>query len=475
MARKKLQTYEKKRRFEETPEPKGGEKRGTQERFVVQEHHAMRLHWDFRLERDGVLVSWAVPKGVPMDPKTNHLAVHVEDHPLDYIDFEGEIPAGNYGAGKVLVWDHGTYEVEKWREKEVMVVLHGERVQGRYVLFQTRGKDWMIHRMDPPVDPEAEPMPERIEPMKATLGSMPAAEGDYAFEIKWDGVRTIVYSSPGEFRLESRTGRDQTKQYPELRALGRELGSHSAVLDGEIVALDEQGRPSFQRLQGRIHLGTEAAVKRKAKEVPAYFMAFDVLWLNGRDLTGLPYTDRRELLEGLGIEGERWRTPEHQVGEGSALAKVSLDAGLEGIIAKKLDSRYVPGKRSREWLKIKNYRSTEVVIGGWLPGKAGRAGRIGALLAGVHDDDGRLVYAGRVGTGFTEAELERLAGLLEPLVSSSSPFEGRQPPKVSHFVEPRLVASVEFSEWTNSGTLRQPSYKGLRDDVEPSSVVRTPG
>ncbi|MBA3300989.1 MAG: DNA ligase [Thermoleophilaceae bacterium] len=475
MARGKLEKYDKKRRFEETPEPRGGERTGGQERFVVQEHHATRLHWDFRLERDGVLVSWAVPKGIPMDPKRNHLAVHVEDHPLDYIDFAGEIPEGNYGAGKVEIWDHGTYDVEKWRENEVMVVLHGERVQGRYVLFHTREKDWMIHRMDPPADPQAEPMPERMQPMKATLGSIPAKEEEFAYEIKWDGVRTIVYSSPGEFRLESRTGRDQTRQYPELRAMGRELGSHSAVLDGEIVALDEDGRPSFQRLQGRIHLGSEAAVKRKAKEVPAYFMAFDLLWLDGRDLTGLPYTERRGLLERLGIEGERWRTPEHQVGEGSALAQVSLEAGLEGIIAKRLSSTYTPGRRSRDWLKIKNYRSTEVVIGGWLPGRAGRAGKLGALLAGVHDDEGRLVYAGRVGTGFTEAELARLGGLLEPLARRQSPFEGRQPPKESRFVKPRLVAAVEFSEWTSAGTLRQPSYKGLRDDVDAEKVVRTPG
>ena len=252
---KKLAEYEAKRDFKKTPEPGAkvpkketkAKSRGTQmprsefvgtplnPRFVVQEHHARRLHWDFRLERDGVLVSWAVPKGVPMDPKTNHLAVHVEDHPLDYIGFAGDIPTGNYGAGKVLIWDSGNYETEKWSDREVMVILHGKRVQGRYVLFRTRGEDWMIHRMDPPQDPDRKPMPDRVEPMMAKLvPKPPAPDAAWGFEFKWDGIRAEAYVAGGTVRLVSRTGEVITPRYPEVHPMGRALGSTEVILDGEI-------------------------------------------------------------------------------------------------------------------------------------------------------------------------------------------------------------------------------------------------
>jgi len=205
MSRPKLREYKKKRDFRATPEPSGGDRQATSgERFVIHEHHARSLHWDLRLERDGVLVSWAVPKGIPTDPKRNHLAVHVEDHPLEYIDFDGEIPEGEYGAGKVRIWDHGTYEPQKWRDDEVILTFHGERLQGKYALFQTNGKNWMIHRMDPPADPGEEPMPEHVVPMLARLSKLPRNDADYAFEIKWDGVRTILYCEGGRVRLESR-------------------------------------------------------------------------------------------------------------------------------------------------------------------------------------------------------------------------------------------------------------------------------
>src|SRR3982075_405589 len=239
---KKLAEYEAKRDFKRTPEPgaKVPRKETKAPRFVVQEHHARRLHWDFRLERDGVLVSWAVPKGVPADPKKNHLAVHVEDHPLDYIDFAGVIPAGNYGAGQVSIWDHGTYETEKWSDREVMVILHGKRLKGRYVLFKTNGENWMIHRMDPPQDPERKPMPERIEPMMAKLApKIPTPDDDWGFEFKWDGIRAVAYVEGGAVKLTSRTGEEITPRYPEIHAMGRALGSREVILVGEIVALDD--------------------------------------------------------------------------------------------------------------------------------------------------------------------------------------------------------------------------------------------
>jgi len=471
----KLETYKRKRDFGETPEPAGGAGGGDGEwpRFVIQEHHARRLHWDLRLERDGVLVSWAVPKGIPDDPKTNHLAVHVEDHPLSYIDFEGEIPKGNYGAGKVIVWDSGTYETHKFRDDEVMVTFHGERVSGKYVLFQTKDDDWMIHRMDPPDDPDKEPMPEGLEPMKARVGGLPRDQDAWGFEIKWDGIRALAYVEGGRARLVNRNGREVTPKYPELRELGRALGSTPALLDGEIVAFDEHGRPSFERLQGRMHLTSDSVIRRRAKEAPVVFVIFDVLYLDGRVTMRRGYEQRRELLDGLDLNGPRWRTPAYHRGDGDALLAASKAQQLEGVMAKRLDSPYEPGRRSGSWLKIKNHLRQEVVIGGWTPGEGRRRNRVGSLLAGYYED-GKLRYAGSVGTGFKEADLLKLSELLAPLERDSSPFTGRQPKKGVVFCEPELVCEVEFVEWTRSGTMRAPSYKGLRDDKDPREVVREP-
>jgi bifunctional non-homologous end joining protein LigD len=247
------------------------------------------------------------------------------------------------------------------------------------------------------------------------------------------------------------------------------------VLDGELVTFDEQGRPSFQRLQRRMHLAAEAEIRRRATEIPVVYIVFDLLYLDGRTLMSLPYEERRAALEGLGLEGDAWQTPAYHRGDGAALLEASKERGLEGIVAKRLGSSYVPGRRSRDWLKVKNVRGQEVVIGGWLPGKGRREGELGALLVGYYDDDDgepRLRYAGKVGTGFAEADLRMLRERLGPLERESSPFDGRQPQKGARFVDPELVAQVEFTEWTNAGTLRHPSYQGLRDDKAPADVVR---
>ncbi|HEY7077512.1 MAG TPA: non-homologous end-joining DNA ligase [Solirubrobacteraceae bacterium] len=467
----RLGRYRAKRDFEATPEPapEASEAAPGAPRFVVQEHSARSMHWDLRLEHEGTLASWAVPRGIPPDPQKNHLAVRTEDHPLEYLEFHGDIPEGNYGAGSMRIWDRGTYEPHKFREDEVMVTFHGERVRGRYVLFRTRGKDWMIHRMDPPEDPDREPMPERIEPMLARTGTLPEGD-DWGFEVKWDGVRAIAYVAGGRIRLASRRGNDITPRYPELRELGRALGTGEAVLDGEVVAFDENGRPSFQRLQRRMHLTSESQVRRLAQSDPVVYVIFDLLFHDGHSLMELPYEERRERLRDLGLDGRTWQTPAHHVGDGAALLEASRAQGLEGIVAKRLDCPYIPGRRSPGWVKVKNFRRLEAVIGGWLPGEGNRGGRIGALLVGMYED-AELKYAGRVGTGFTEAELKRLGALLEPLARPTSPFEGRQPPKESRFVEPELVCSVDYGEWTQARTLRHPSYKGLRDDVDPADVT----
>jgi bifunctional non-homologous end joining protein LigD len=491
----KLRSYRSKRDFASTAEPAGGVAdsgaggavqaggdRGVggeprHQRFVVQEHHATRLHWDLRLEHDGVLASWAVPNGIPPDPKENRLAVHTEDHPLEYLDFQGEIPAGEYGAGTMRIWDSGTYELHKWEERKVEVTFHGGRLRGRYGMFPIgRGSDsndWMIHRMEPPSDPEREPMPEHVLPALAIAGELPRSESEWSFEVKWDGIRAIAYAQPGRLRLESRNLRDISEGYPELRGLIGELGMREAVLDGEIVAFDDAGRPSFERLQSRMHVSSPSAVRRLAASTPVVYAIFDLLYLEGRSLMALPYERRRETLQSLGLGGRAWRVPAVHRGVGASLLEATRVQGLEGIVAKRLDSRYEPGRRTTAWVKIKHTLRQELVICGWLPGEGRRTERIGALLMGIHEESGELRYAGRVGTGFTDRTLAALAERLAPLRRDASPFAlTPKLPRNAVFVQPSLIAEIGFREWTSDGVMRAPSYKGLRDDKEAAEVVR---
>jgi bifunctional non-homologous end joining protein LigD len=464
-AKKELEEYERKRDFGKTAEPPPhprGRKKGAL-RFVVQEHSARRLHWDLRLEHEGVAASWAIPNGIPEDPKENRKAVHTEDHPLKYLDWEGEIPKGEYGGGTMTIWDSGTYELEKWEPGKVMVDFHGERLQGRYALFRAGKdeKDWMIHRIDPPAR-ERDPFPENVVPMLARLSTLPRDDGKWAVEVKWDGVRAIAYCRPGRVELQTRNLNVVTAQYPEVRRISRALGAHDAVLDGEIVAFDEHGRPSFERLQQRMHNTDENVVRRRMKSHPVVYVVFDLLHLDGNDLTGEPYARRRELLEGLELKGEHWQTPGHAVGHAKELLAASAEQGLEGVMLKRLDSVYAPGKRTGAWLKVKNTSRQELVIGGWTPGEGRREKHLGALLVGHFERDGGkpvLRYAGKVGTGFKEQDLTALVARLAPLERKGSPFgAGPKPPKGSRFVEPQLVAEIEFREMTKEGMLRHPAY-----------------
>jgi len=484
-----LEAYRRKRDPARTPEPvpstdPAGAATGTGGAFVIQEHHARRLHWDLRLERGGVLVSWAVPKGLPRSPKTDHLAVHTEDHPLEYLTFAGDIPAGEYGGGRMVVWDSGRYEVSKWTDSEVAVTLSGNRVQGRYVLFRTsRGeaggsgrKDWMVHRLDP-AEPGWEPLPELVAPMLAVAGDLPPDDDRrWAYEMKWDGVRAVTYVEGGTVRVLGRSGADMTVTYPEVRGLGRALASVPAVLDGELVAPDASGRPSFSRLQQRIHVTKEQQVRRLMTDVPVVYLVFDVLHLDGRSITALPYADRRELLDGLELRDEHWDVPPFFPGSGADVLRASGEQGLEGIVAKRLDSPYQPGRRSELWRKVKNLRTQEVVVGGWKPGKGRREGGIGSLLLGILDERAGLVYAGNVGTGFTDAALDDLAATLRPLARATSPFGGAGVPRPeardARWVEPVLVGEVAFGEWTPDGRLRHPSWRGLRPDKRAAEVRR---
>ena len=313
----------------------------------------------------------------------------------------------------------------------------------------------------------------RVAPMLAVSGTLPRDDTRWAFEVKWDGVRAVAYVDSGRLRVESRNLLDITPRYPELHDLPGALDGHAAILDGEVVTFDESGRPSFGRLQHRMHVTGERDVRMRMLEFPVVYMVFDVLWLDGHWTIELPYADRRTLLEALALGGPHWHTPGSHVGDGAAMLQASQERGLEGIIAKQVDSLYEPGRRSRAWVKVKNARRQEVVVGGWLPGTGNRTGRIGALLVGYYDQ-GELRFAGRVGGGFSDRMLAEVAAELAPLTRSTSPFADKVPYRQAHWVEPRLVADVEFGEWTPGGTLRHPRFKGLRDDKAPHDVVREP-
>ncbi|ORW93083.1 ATP-dependent DNA ligase [Mycobacterium sp. IEC1808] len=456
----RLSKYRSMRDASKTPEPVPATRpvTGQGNSFVIQEHHARRLHYDFRLERDGVLVSWAVPKNLPDTPSVNHLAVHTEDHPLEYGSFEGNIPKGEYGAGKVVIWDAGTYEAEKFQDDEVIVNLHGNRISGRYALIQTNGDQWLAHRMKDQKVFEFD----TITPMLASEGSVAGLKGgQWAFEGKWDGYRLLVEVDHGDLRIRSRRGREVTKEYPDLRSLAADLSEHHVVLDGEAVILDENGVPSFHAMQNR---GRGARVE---------YWAFDLLYLDGRSLLRARYSDRRKLLEFLAATGNLI-VPDLLPGDGAQALEHSLKYGWEGVVGKKRDSTYQPGRRSASWIKDKNWNTQEVVIGGWKAGEGGRTSGIGSLLMGIPGPDG-LRFAGRVGTGFTERDLANLKKTLAPLQTDQSPFHPplpRQDAKGVTFVEPVLVGEVRYSEWTPDDRLRQSSWRGLRPDKEPSEVVR---
>src|SRR4051812_19747833 len=457
-----LGEYRRKRDPNKTSEPfKGTKKRGKLPIFVVQRHDARRLHYDFRLELKGALASWAVPKGIPLEPGARALAVHVEDHPLEYATFEGEIPKGQYGAGTVELWDTGTFElVEEKKDGGLTVRLHGKRLEGTWTLVPAHldGQErngLLLRKRD---DGGAARKPADYAPMLATLSEhVPTSEG-WLYEVKWDGYRALARLVAGEgATLRSRRGNDFAERFPTVvSALPRAVRTPDCVLDGEVCALDDQGRSSF------------SAMQQGKPGTPIVYYVFDVLEIEGESLLDLPLTERRKRLEKLLDRRNRTVRLSETFDDGEALFHAAEQQGLEGILAKRAESRYLPGKRGRDWLKIKTHGRQEFVICGYARGQGKRATGFGALILGVYEG-AELVYVGNVGTGFDEAEIQKLLGKLRPLETKTPPFrEVPKMPKVRRdavvWVEPKLVCEVSFGEWTHDGRLRQPVYQGLRED-----------
>jgi bifunctional non-homologous end joining protein LigD len=586
-----LEEYGRKRHFSQTPEPPPKVEKKAGNRFVVQKHAASHLHYDFRLEMDGVLKSWAVPKGPSLDPADKRLAMQVEDHPVSYFDFEGIIPAGNYGAGTVMLWDLGNWEPmgdadTMLKKGDLKFRLEGKKLKGEFVLAKMRSKrpgskgtEWLLikHRDEavvPGFDIEKlsysvltkrsmeeiagdagsaewesnrkaaagrgakadwlgdsvakhdraakitvakksgksakkvarsaaakkttvavssavkknakntaeietlkgikgavrEAMPSVIRPMLATLVDEPFDDNEWLFEVKWDGYRAVAFIENGDVRLVSRNQNDLTHAYPELAILPDHVKARTAVLDGEIVALDEQGRSSFSLMQQRTGLSTEGARKIRIarNDVPIAYYAFDLLYVDGYNLMPVDLEARKQLLEKILAQSETLRFSEHFVAEGKKLYAAAKDQGLEGIVGKRRHGCYIQ-KRSREWLKLKVTQTQETVIAGYTDPKGSRE-NFGSLVLGLYDDGGRLIHVGNAGSGFTEKSHGEMWKKLHALESDRNPFGGKiESTRKPHWVRPELVAQIKFSEWTHEGQkgglkMRAPVFQGLRTD-----------
>jgi bifunctional non-homologous end joining protein LigD len=440
--------------------------------FVIQQHHARALHHDVRFEHDGVLVSFAVPKRLPDVPRVRHLAVNTEDHPMEYLTFSGSIPEGEYGGGEVRLFDLGTYEPLEVEDGKWTVRLHGSRYQGaEYHLIRTRNKDWICFLAGSEPLP-APARPPTFEPMMAQLVREPWDSDDWLFEVKWDGHRCLAALDAESTRLTSRTSRVVTGQFPEFDNLHRQLAARNAVVDGEVIAFDQDGRPSFQRMQDRFHRSPEELARHRGR-VPVQFVAFDLLWLDGQPLLELPLSERRAMLREVLVPRDDVRFSEAVEGRGSAFFEQIRDLGLEGVVAKRLASQYRPGARSPDWRKVKAVRRQDCVIVGWTKGKGGRSSTLGSLLLAVYDGDD-LRYVGNVGTGFTQSFLQRLIPELQARETDKPPVKVPSDPRLrgARWMRPELVCEVEYQGWTDDWRLRAPSFKGIRADKLPRDCRR---
>ncbi|OGC82083.1 MAG: DNA ligase D [Candidatus Abawacabacteria bacterium RBG_16_42_10] len=480
-----LKIYQKKRTFLRTPEPQGKKipGKGTL-KFVVHEHHASHLHYDLRLEVDGVLKSWAVPKGPSTNPEEKRLAVHVEDHPLAYATFKGTIPKGNYGAGKVKIWDHGTYEAintndRKESEKSLLVglkkghitfILYGKKLHGEFALIQMKkSKNWLLIKKSDIFSAKPSTKPKvkifsnfsaPIEPMLAHLADKPFDQADWIFEIKWDGYRAIGKIRNTKVELLSRHGLSLNQQFPPI---AKELAkiSEEMILDGEIVVLDENGRADFQRIQN---------YKKTGKGNLVYYV-FDILEYKKQDLRNLPLLERKKILKHVLPILARVKYSDHIIEHGKELFATAVEAGIEGIMAKDGASTYQIGERSKSWLKIKNLQQQEAVICG-ITAPRGSRKEFGALVLGVYEK-GKLIYIGHTGGGFNESLLKEIKSLLKPLITKKCPFK-REPVTNApvQWLKPKVVCEIRFTEWTQEGMMRHPVFLGIREDKNPMEVTK---
>jgi bifunctional non-homologous end joining protein LigD len=490
-----LADYFKKRSFKKTPEPKGTIKRTPSHKlvFVVQEHHARALHWDFRLEMDGVLKSWAVPKGISTDPHEHHLAIQTEDHPYEYRKFHGTIPEGEYGAGEVKIWDRGWYEARKGDPKDsektlkselkkghLTFMLHGEKLKGEFALIKFHGpqdddgKSWLLVKKgdeyahgDSPVESDPPPKlgttrshPWKVKPMLTTLIDKPFSRAGWIFENKWDGYRAIGAKHGGDVQLYSRNHNDFRAKYPEVTEALHAL-KHDVILDGEIVVADKDGHPHFEWLQ----------MWNENTQGELLYNVFDLLWLDGHDLRDLPLLERKKQLKNIIPKAGPIRFSDHIEQDGLKLFKEMQRLNLEGMVAKRADSPYREDVRGQDWLKIKTHLRQEVVIGGYTEPRGGRK-YIGSLVVGVYEKD-QLVYVGHSGGGIPDDERKRLQEKFAKIGRKTSPFKTEPKPNAPvHWVEPKLVCEMSFAEWTSSGTMRQPQFEGMREDKSPRDIKR---
>lgn len=450
------------------------------ETFVIKQHHATALHHDFRLEMVNeagtpVLVSWAVPKGLPRERGVRHLAIRTPDHDMRDATFTGSIPDDEYGGGEVRIFDRGTYEMTERSHDRITFRLDGERLTGVWHLVSTgtkRDREQWLALMSEDLRPDGDPPP-RLDPMLATLTDGPFDDAGWTFEPKWDGIRALAICDE-QTRLITRNERDVTVAYPELATLHDQVAALGAVLDGEVVAF-EDGVPSFQRLQQRMHLRDERRIEQMMTRIPVVYMVFDIIYIDRTDLTNRALDERRQILQEVLVPSPQLQISPATVGDGVALFAAASQQGLEGVMAKRRTSLYQPGARSRDWLKVKVVFDADVVIVGWTEGEGRRKGSIGSLVMAVYDE-GDLRYVGNVGTGFDKSSLEDAMERLTALPETGPPFGSdviRSRPELgkAHWVAPTLVAVIEHRQLTEVGRLRAPAFKGFRDDKLPEDCT----
>lgn len=454
-----LESYSKKRSFDKTPEPQPEIVSGQGSAFVIHRHHASRLHYDLRLEKDGVLKSWAVPKGLPPRPGVKRLAVATEDHPLEYLNFEGAIPKGEYGGGQMWAYATGKYQITKEKKNGFYFRLNSRELNGEYRIHLMKENQWLLERVD---TSQLDWLNDPIEPMLADARNEVPKGDDFVFEVKWDGIRALISVDEGTIRIHSRNQMDITAQFPEL-TVPEAFRVSGALLDGEIVCLDEAGKPIFKNVIHRMQQKGETSISRAKAKFPAVCYVFDLLYLDGRPVIHEPLTRRRTWLADVVKKDSSFRVSE-MVDEGNELFEAAKQLGLEGIMAKRKNSPYLPGKRSDHWLKVKTRQTMDVVIIGYTPGKGDRSQTFGALHIAEQTTDG-LRYLGKVGTGFDEKLLNSIDTEIRKIKTTSKPIpEKPLDEKVSIWIEPELICEVQYASFTKDGMLREPVFLRMRDD-----------